>query len=114
MFKIISEKIIKCIAKKSAVAFFALLFSLAVMNANAQQARMNSEDGPFKFHGFIGHPHESQSQVMVKDIPRAQMLRECMFYAGDSLYGFDFGAKCAQAEKEGDVMYSEFRVFMFR
>ncbi len=70
-------------------------------------------NGSFQLSGVIGHS-EQNKPVMVADLSKEQVKKECNFFRGDSLNGFDFDAAYKQAEVEGDKMYQEFRVFMFR
>lgn len=62
----------------------------------------------------INAPAAMRKTIMAADIPQEQLSRECFFFGGDSLVGFNFEAAKAQAYAEGNTMYSEFRVFMFR
>ncbi len=92
------------------LSFFCLSLSLlAQTNSN----QLPSSKG-IEFRGILGHVPHQEGLLMVKDVPHEQLLKDCKFYGGDSLAGFDFGAKTIQAEKEGNISYGEFLSFMFK
>ncbi|HXB40744.1 MAG TPA: hypothetical protein VNZ49_09395, partial [Bacteroidia bacterium] len=93
--------------------------SIPVFNNDPQRSgtpefKINS-DGSMRMKGVIRHHSEmGEKAVMVADLPAGKVKQECWFFGGDSLNGFDFEAAGKQAALEGDKMYLEFKVFMFR
>ena len=68
----------------------------------------------FAQYDSLGSYSEIHKPLMVADLAREQVKKECSFFGGDSLTDFDFEAASKQAEVEGDKMYMEFQSFMFR
>ncbi|HEY4798402.1 MAG TPA: hypothetical protein VII99_04915, partial [Bacteroidia bacterium] len=105
-----------CISfSKKAVLFFAFL--LCCMNlVNAQALKISSEQNPLNFKGVIslGHPNYTDGGKMLQDVSADQVQKECQFFGGDSLIGFDFAKNAKESEKHGIKLYKEFKVFMFR
>src|ERR1035437_4604590 len=97
--------------------YFTILGLLLFVCVNAQTTFL--PDGSIKFHGFVGHPEIARpggkpTAIMVADLPADQVKRECTFYRGDSLIGFDFDKVSKEAALDGAKMYAEFRSFMFK
>ncbi len=92
-----------------ASSYFSTLFA---------QGNSTLPTGSFKMQGMIGEPNiESSGQkpqvLMVADVSKEQIKKECSFFGGDSLNGFDFDNAAKQALLEGDKIYLEFKTFMF-
>ena len=99
---------------RNKISLFLALILFATTNVFSQTNSGSSQNERVHFSGVIGHTQSAQAMVMVKDVAREQLLKECMFYAGDSLFGFDFGAKCIEADADGAKSYKEFKSFMFQ
>ncbi len=91
------------------VFLFILALSPIVLSAQIQHASNHS--GPLRFGGYIGHK-EGGRAIMVADLPKEKVFKECQFFEADSLKGFDFEAASKGAELNGDKMFLEFRTFM--
>ena len=89
-----------------------LFLSHTFINAQ-QQNQENPTLKPFRFGGIVGLQGNSPKAVMIKDIPHEQVLKECTFFKGDSLKGFDFDAASKDAVADGVKMYLELKHFMF-
>ncbi|HEY4800218.1 MAG TPA: hypothetical protein VII99_14150, partial [Bacteroidia bacterium] len=114
MKKPISLKTAKVNCITVAVLFLSAFLFACAFSSNAQiiyprQAFVSGVIG----HPSIGKPGQKPQSVMVADLPAGVAKKECWFFGGDSLNGFDFDAAAKQAELEGDKMYSEFKSFMF-
>ena len=91
---------------------FIVFFTLA--EVKGQIKKEVSPSGSIHFSGYFGHKDGLKPAIMVANLSKEQVLKECTFFGGDSLNGFDFDAASKQAELEGDKMYLEFRNFMHR
>ena len=93
--------------------YFTVALLLFFVCANAQEKNISS--GPFKFHGIVGPSGDVKKPValMVADVPLEKINKECTFFSGDSLNGFDFKKTSEAAALDGAKMYGEFKGFMY-
>src|ERR1051326_7406483 len=110
MTTLISEKTKNFLRKKELISFFSLLLFFT-FNANAQSERTNN---PVHIQGIIGHQLPVIAGKKLADIPKEQLIKEAIFFHGDSLNGFDFDAASAQIKIDGFNMYEEFLAVMHR
>ncbi len=99
---------------KTFTLFLSFVF-LVLFSATAQtQHHSKTAGAPFKFSGTFGIPQLNYSGVMRASIPIKQVMKECTFFGGDSLNGFNFSAIEDNLKANNFNLYIEYKNMMRR
>ncbi len=110
---------------KYSIRYFSAIFALTLFAfVSSAQITNNLNDrtlpsGPFKFSGFVGHPSIGKPGAepegkMVSSVSLEERKKDCAFFGGDSLQGFNFDIASAKLIADNYTLYPEFQTMMFR
>jgi large repetitive protein len=90
------------------------LFCLLTLNSIAQNTTTSIANTPIKFLGFIGKKDAHNDKLVYKkDLDKSYVLKECTFFKGDSLRGFNFDSVAKVLDSHHFDLFLEFKTVMF-
>ncbi|MCD6018337.1 MAG: Ig domain protein group 2 domain protein [Bacteroidetes bacterium] len=87
---------------------------LPVTTINNETSKLSQKTGKINFSGFVGKAGSPITGEMTTSKSPEIVKKECTFFSGDSLKGFEFDKIAGQLDNQNYKLYVEFRNMMYR